>query len=255
MHPEIRNSSKDLYEIDRKSYEPAYLQLARILRRQIVDGVFRSGDQIPSEAQLTQRYGISPMTVRRCINILAEQGVVNTSQGRGTFVKELELSTAIFDLQDLHDLFKQGAENIVKLLEVHIVAADERIARKLDLPIGTPTIYICRLFTRDGQPIFFHRAYLIYDPARPILESEMDVTSLQGLFTSGEDTLVKCGQLKIDVTLMNQEEAEYLQQPMPSAAFHLEHLFSDFNNRPISWGWFIIPGDRLHLTTSVGIQD
>ena len=55
-------------KIDRDAYEPAYAQLANILRRKISKGEFRPGDQLPSEAQLCRRYGISPMTVRRSIN-------------------------------------------------------------------------------------------------------------------------------------------------------------------------------------------
>ena len=77
--------------IDRTASEPAYAQLAFILRSQIASGMFRPGDQLPSEAQLCRRYDVSPMTVRRSINLLSDQGVVNTAQGRGTFVKPLQL--------------------------------------------------------------------------------------------------------------------------------------------------------------------
>ena len=89
------------YKINRMAYEPAYVQLANILRSQIAEGLFRPGDQLPSEAQLCRYYEVSPMTVRRSINLLANQDVVSTAQGRGTFVKPLELSTATFDLRDL----------------------------------------------------------------------------------------------------------------------------------------------------------
>jgi DNA-binding GntR family transcriptional regulator len=255
MAADNRRSENNLHQIDRESFEPAYLQLANILRRQIADGIFRPGDQLPSEAQLCYRYGVSPMTVRRSVNLLADQEVVSTAQGRGTFVKALELSTASFDLQGLQDLFSQNQEGSIKLLDVRVVSADERTARKLDLPIGSATIYIRRLFSRDNNPIFYHRAYLTYDPSRPIVEAEMDVTSLQGLFANANNTLLKCGQLNIAATLMNAEEAELLKQPLPAAAFFLEHVFYDFNNRPISWGWFIIPSEGLHLTTKVGIDD
>jgi GntR family transcriptional regulator len=254
MVQESYRSASNAYQIDRKSFEPAYLQLANILRAQIADGVFRPGDQLPSEAQLCSRYGISPMTVRRSINLLADQGVVSPAQGRGTFVKALELSTAVFDLQELQHLFSPGAGGSVKLLDVRVVSVDERTARKLSLPTGAPAIYIRRLFTRENAPVFYHRAYLVYDPARPIVEAEMDVTSLQGLFASGENTLLKCGQLSIEATLMNEEEAATLKKTLPAPAFLLEHVFFDFENRPISWGWFIIPSDRLHFTTRVGID-
>lgn len=244
----------DSDQIDRKSYEPAYAQLANIIRRQIAEGAFRPGDQLPSEAQLCRRYGISPMTVRRSINLLADQGVVSTAQGRGTYVKPLELSTANFDLQELQHLFANGTAADIKLLDVRVVSADERTARKLDIAVGDPTIYIRRLFTRDGQSIFYHRAYLIYDPTRPIVEAEMDVTSLQGLFAYADNSLLKRGQLNIEATLMNAEEAELLQSPFPAAAFFLEHIFYDFDDCPISWGWFIFRSDHLRFTTQVGIQ-
>lgn len=249
------NSLPGIQKINRDSYEPAYLQLANILRRQIGEGVFRPGDQLPSEAQLCRLYNISPMTVRRSINLLADQGVVSTAQGRGTFVKELELSRAVFDLHELEDLFDLGSDGSIKLIDVRIISADERTARKLELEIGDATIYIRRLFTRRGNPIFYHRAYLIYDPARPIVEAEMDVTSLQGLFGEGKNVMLKGGHLTIESTLLNKEEAYLLKESLPAPAFYLEHLFVDYQNCPISWGWFIIPSNRLRFTTSVGIND
>jgi GntR family transcriptional regulator len=253
MIQNTKNKAPDHYRIDRDSYEPAYMQLAKILRRLIADGAYRPGDQLPSEAQLCRRYGISPMTVRRSINLLYDQGVVNTAQGRGTFVKSLELVTANFDLGELRDLFLNSEEPNVQLLDTRIISADERTARKLELAEGDPTIYIRRLFTSENNPIFYHRAYLIFDPSRPILEAEMDVTSLQGLFTSADNTLIKRGQLTIEATLMNEEEADILQTPLPAAAFYLEHLFYDFKDCPISWGWFIFRSDHLRFNTQVGI--
>lgn len=244
-----------LEQIDRDAYEPAYAQLANILRRQIADGAFRPGDQLPSEAQLCRTYGLSPMTVRRSINLLSDQGVVSTAQGKGTFVKPLELGTAVFDLHELQALFQDEADTAVKLLEVRVVSADERTARKLCIREGSNAIYIRRLLTRDGQPIFYHRAYLIYDPARPIVEAEMDVTSLRGLFSNAMNHSLKRGQLTIEATLMNEEEAYILQTRLPAAAFYLEHLFYDFDERPMSWGWFIFNSDQLRFATEIGIQE
>jgi DNA-binding GntR family transcriptional regulator len=238
--------------IDRNSYEPAYAQLANILRRQVAAGVFRPGDQLPSEAMLCQRYQVSPMTVRRTINLLAEEGVVSTAKGRGTFVNALELGQAVFDLQGLQDLFNDSAMT-VKLLDVRIVSADERTARKLNLTVGEKTIYIRRLLTVNGEPAFYHREYLIYDPTRPIVEAEMEVTALRGLFDGTGSAMLKRGQLSIEACLLNKDEANLLQTP-PVAAFCLEHLFYDFDDQPVSWGWFICRSDHLHFTTRVGIS-
>lgn len=240
--------------IDRDSYEPAYAQLANILRRQVSAGLFRPGDQLPSEAMLCRSYNISPMTVRRTINLLAEEGLVSTARGRGTFVKPLELSRAAFDLRDLQELFKDP-EMTVRLLDARIVAADKRTARKLGLEAGQRTIYIRRLLSLNGEPTLYHRQYLIYDPARPIVESELEVTALRGLFEGTGSSILKRGELRVEVCLVNDEEARILHLPQPAAAFYLEHLFYDFDEQPVSWGWFIGRSDSLRFTATVGIND
>lgn len=240
--------------IDRDAYEPAYVQLANILRRQISEGLFRPGDQLPSEAQLCRRYEVSPMTVRRSINLLVDQDVVSTAQGRGTFVKALELSTASFDLRELQALFRPGAGTRIRLLDVRITPADADTARQLDIAAGEKTIYIRRLLTQNEQPIFYHREHLIYDPKSPIVEAEMDVTSLQGLFANVDNALLKGGELTVRALLMTAEEAEILQVTLPCAAFCLEHIFYDFDDRPLSTGQFIFRADRLHFSTKVGLD-
>jgi DNA-binding GntR family transcriptional regulator len=248
-----RPNSIDLQQtasIDRASFEPAYAQLASILKQSMADGLLRPGDQLPSEAQLVERYGVSPMTVRRAINLLVDSGMVSAEQGRGTFVRPIAMHAATFQLGQLHNLFDDAT---VQVLEVRIIAADERVARKLCIQEGKRTIYIRRLLWNDNQPSFYHREYLIYDPTRPIVEAEMEVTALQQLFRGGSESLLKRGEISMEATLLNEEEARLLQVPGPMAAFCFEHLFYDFDNHPVSWGWFIGRADRLRFSTQVGL--
>jgi DNA-binding GntR family transcriptional regulator len=239
--------------IDRGSYEPAYAQLVSILRNSMATGVLRPGDQLPSEAQLCDRYGISPMTVRRAINMLVDQGIVIAEQGRGTFVKPVAMGEASFQLRKLQDLFNDTEHTSVNVLEARIVTADERVARKLGIAMGQRTIYIRRLLRTDGLPALYHREYLIYDPTRPIVEAELEVTALQRLFSGTGETILKRGEISMDATLLDEEEARLLQVEQPMAAFCFEHLFYDFDDKPISWGWFIGRADLLRFTTQVGL--
>ena len=240
--------------IDRSSYEPAYAQLVRILLVQIAAGVFRPGDRLPSEAQLCDRYGVSPMTVRRVINILADQGVVIAEQGRGTFVKPLQLGTATFDLNQLQQLFREG-QSTVKLLEARITSATERVADKLAIEVGDRTVFIRRLIYQSENPTLLHREYVIYDPTRPLIEAEMEVTALRGLFSEGGGSDLKWGDLTVEATTLTEEEAALLHAPGGVPAFRLEHIFYDFDDRPVSWGWFVCSGDRLRFTATIGISD
>jgi DNA-binding GntR family transcriptional regulator len=239
--------------IDRSSYEPAYAQLARILLRQVAAGEFRPGDRLPSEAQLCERYGVSPMTVRRVVNILVDQGVVIAEQGRGTFVKPLELSTATFGLDRLQQLFRNEGQSRVKLSEVRISSAHQRTARKLAIEAGDRIVYIRRLIFQGEEPVLLHREHVIYDPTRPIIEAEMEVTALRGLFAGGAESDLKRGDLTIDATVLTESEAILLQSEAGVPAFRLEHIFYDFDDRPVSWGWFICTGDHLRFTATVGV--
>ncbi len=247
-------ADEPLAAIDRNSYEPVYAQLVRILLGQIAAGVFRPGDRLPSEAQLCRRYGVSPMTVRRAVNILVDQGMVVAEQGRGTFVRPLELGTATFSLDRLQQLFRED-QSTVRLLETRITPATERTARKLAIRVGARTVFLRRLIFQGEQPVLLHREHVVFDPTRPIIEAEMEVTALRGLFSGGGGPDLKRGDLTIDATVLTEEEAVLLQSKVGVPAFRLEHVFYGFDDRPVSWGWFICPSDRLRFTATIGIPD
>lgn len=240
--------------IDRDSTEPVYAQLVRILRRQVADGVLRPGDQLPSEAQLCRRYSVSPMTVRRVINILADQGIVVGEQGRGTFIRPVELADASFQLQRLQELVGGDEPATVRLLQASIVAADCDTAQRLNRPVGERVIYMRRLIEGDSGPMCYHVEYLVYDPSRPVVEAEIATTSLQGLFGGPGQPLIKHGELHIEAVLLSDDEARMLQAQAPAAGLRIEHLFYGYDERPLSWGWFLCRGDRLRFGSRVGIS-
>ena len=239
--------------IDRESFEPPYYQLANILRRQIATGSLRPGDRVPSEAQLSELYEVSPMTARRALTVLLDEGLVTAARGRGTFVKPMVLTTATFGLEALEELFN-GERTSVRFLSVRTIPATERISRRLGVPVDGKVISIRRLLLRDREPVAYHREYLVFDPTRPIVEAEMGITSLQGLFDGTGETVLKRGDLGIQATVLTEKEAQRLHAAAGSAAFRIEHTFYDFQERPVSWGWFIVPGSCLQFNATVGAQ-
>ena len=70
--------------IDEASAEHPYLQLAGRLRERIQAG--ETGSRLPSLTELTSQTGLAVGTVRRAIDVLAREHLVQTVPGRGTFV-------------------------------------------------------------------------------------------------------------------------------------------------------------------------
>ncbi|MGW5173081.1 GntR family transcriptional regulator [Streptomyces sp. NPDC004082] len=73
-------------EIDHEGPVTPYRQLAEILKARIARGDWAQGRPIASETRLVQEYGLARSTVRRAIAVLAEEQIVWTVQGRGTYV-------------------------------------------------------------------------------------------------------------------------------------------------------------------------
>lgn len=241
--------------IDRNSFEPAYSQLSNLLREQVANGLYQPGQRLPSEASLCKKYKVSPMTVRRAINLLLDQGVVNTIQGKGTFVKALNFSAISFNLLGFQELFQHKGRSKVKLLEARIVRADDLTARKIDCSIGQRVIFMRRLIIENDTPIIYHKESMLYDPKLPIVEGEMELTSLHGLFSGSNESNFKKGRLDLSATILDQEEARLLKSDAAEPALKLEHVFYDFKNHPVSWGWFIFTSNLPELSTTIGIWD
>ncbi|GGY53813.1 hypothetical protein GCM10010363_38710 [Streptomyces omiyaensis] len=64
----------------------AYAQVADDLRNQIARGGLKAGQRLEGNAKLAERYGVAAMTVRHALNVLRDEGLIVSQQGRGTFV-------------------------------------------------------------------------------------------------------------------------------------------------------------------------
>ncbi len=238
--------------IDRNSFEPAYAQLANLLRTRIAQGEFVGDKPLPSEAQLIQQYQVSSMTVRRAIKTLLDQGVVSTTRGRGTFVKPMQMQTITFSLEEFTRLFEAEQDTSVKILQARVVRAEGELCARLALKPGQRAIHIASLIRHHQTPVVYHWEYLIYDPRKPIVEAEIEVTSLRGLFTGGQGALLKMGEMTLEATIVDEAKARLLEMEPGSAALHLTHTFYDYQDQPVSWGGFICRGDKLRLSTRLG---
>jgi GntR family transcriptional regulator len=70
--------------IDREVPEPPYMQLAAILRARIESGEITA--RLPGERALQQEFGLAPITIRKAVRLLRDEGLVRTVSGMGTYV-------------------------------------------------------------------------------------------------------------------------------------------------------------------------
>ena len=68
---------------------PLYQQISDDLKQKIVTKTFKSGDQLPTEKELSETYSVSRITAKRALTELEQLGLVSRTRGKGTFVQEL----------------------------------------------------------------------------------------------------------------------------------------------------------------------
>lgn len=72
--------------VDFDSPVPVWRQVADDLRAQIASGKLPAGSRMPSEPDLTFKYGVARNTLRKALAALEEDKLIIRTQGRGTFV-------------------------------------------------------------------------------------------------------------------------------------------------------------------------
>jgi GntR family transcriptional regulator len=81
--------------IDPTSDRPVYQQVADELRQRILDGAVTPGDQMPSETELMNEFGISRTTARLTYGVLRAEGLIDSLRGRGVFVRDRRTASRV----------------------------------------------------------------------------------------------------------------------------------------------------------------
>ena len=229
----------------------SYQRIVETVTKRIASGEYGSGSQLPSESGFCAEFGLSPMTVRRALNILSDRGLIWMEQGRGTFVRSLGLSDSIFRLEDLESGWFEGDAE-VRLLSACTTAASGTVAGMLAICPGDRVVYLRRLIVKDERPAMYHVEYVVFDARRPLVESQLQLTSLSGLFETAGGKGFPRGKVTLRAVSLSAEAARVLEEPNGAAAFCLEHVFEDVERRPVSCGWFLLRSDLSHLCARLG---
>jgi DNA-binding transcriptional regulator YhcF (GntR family) len=72
--------------IEKKSPVPSYRQIIKQITSLIHDGLLKPGDKLPTERELANQLKIARGTVKKAYELMAKDGLLETTQGRGTFV-------------------------------------------------------------------------------------------------------------------------------------------------------------------------
>lgn len=136
------------------------VRLATDLRRRLALAEWSGGDQLPTEAEIGQAYGVSRSTVRTALAMLEAQGLIEVRHGRGSFVSDVADSSVIrAGLQELQSISSTIAEwgQTPGMLYHHrlLRAATAEERERFGLPDGEEVLDIQRRIQADGVTVAY----------------------------------------------------------------------------------------------------
>jgi GntR family transcriptional regulator len=147
--------------VDRNVPIPLYYQLAELIRAQIRQGIYRPGDRLPGERELSARHGISRMTVRRGLEYLAHESLLEIRHGSGSYVAEPKLTFDALRLMGFSEAMLDRPGGLTSnVLEQGVHPAAPTAAAALQLAEGDPVVKVVRVRAVDGSPVALETNYL-----------------------------------------------------------------------------------------------
>lgn len=133
-----------------------YLQVARTLRKEIVDGVYPVGSQLPTEHELCERFEVSRYTVREALRRLRDDNLVTSRPRAGTTVApRAAANTYAQDVVSINDLlaFATGAQFTIE--SNAMVTIDGELAERTGLQLGEQWLAVrgYRQADSDAAPV------------------------------------------------------------------------------------------------------
>jgi len=225
---------------------PYYHQLIEIIKQNVKEGVWLPGDQIPSEMELCETFGVSRTVVRQALRELKSENLIIKRKGKGTFIAKPKISEGL--VQKLtgfyHDMVERGLEPKTKVLYQEIVQAKQKIADFLNVSEGTEVVEIERLRYIHDEPIQLVTTFIPLDLAPKLANAELSKRSLYEYLETEYDIMIYRGKRYIEAVLANQKEADLLEIEKGDPLIMLDSISYSKTGQVIEYYHALHRGDR-----------
>ncbi|GGO71527.1 histidine utilization repressor [Bowmanella pacifica] len=138
-----------------------YQQIKSHILQRIETGRWQEGDAVPSENQLAGEFGVSRMTARRALQELAEQGVLQRTQGAATCVAPLKSQSSMLQIRNIADEIRERERHHrAQVIELAEIQADNALAAHFALPVGSKLYSSLICHWQDDEPLQLEQRFV-----------------------------------------------------------------------------------------------
>lgn len=219
-------------------------------------GRLTPGDQLPTETELTARFGAGRHSVRRAIETLAKEGKLSVEQGRGTFVEAAQHLTYEIGRRTRlrRNLLPQGCQVSSELLAANLIQAPGAIAKALALPMGAQVVQSQRRTLANGLPIAFGWSYHSVERF-PEFAARRDLmgSTTKTYQSYGIDDYVRAST-QMQARPASPDEAKMLRQHPDLSVIVIQAIDAETDGTPLSYSEVIWAAGRVTFTMASPTQ-
>lgn len=245
-------SSRQISRIDSELWTPEdktplHHQIADTLRRQIAAGIYRPGDEVPSEHDLMRRFGVSRGTVRQARAALRADGTIGGSQGRRLFVRSAPITQPLGELVSFTAWVRSlGKEPGGAVISFTRAAARGPAASALGLKSGDALWRLERVRTADGEPLLIERTTFPDSVGSLLAGVDLDRHSVYEQLARRGITVSSARHL-IDAIPATPADARLLDIPAGSALLRVIRQATSADGMPVEWSDDRYRGDGVNF--------
>lgn len=211
----------------------------------IETGVWAEGAKLPSENQLSQNFSCSRMTARRALSELTNAGILERSQGIGTFVAGLKSQSSMLAINNIADEIKaRGHGYQARQLQLRTTIADTEVATALSVQLNKPVYYSEVVHYEQGIPLQLELRYINPELVPEYLAQDFNQQTPHE-YLSQVAPLTQAHH-KIQAVLPSIEQVQKLELKTMEACLLISRRTWS-NKGAVSFAKLIHPGNRFHL--------
>ncbi len=234
---------------------PLHLQLKKIIKKQIKEGLLKPGEKLPSERELCEKYGISRITVRQALGALSNEGLIFSSHGKGSFVAQNKVEQELLSITPFQNfILSKGLKPGTKYISCNFIPNSYQLSKILNVPLSDNLMELTLIGLGNDQPMALYQSYFpgelgekMQKLAQKFSQDEKPFTTLD-LYKHIPDVTLGVINQTFEASLADLDIAKKLNIKKGSPILIVESIIYSSDDQPLEYKNTIYRGDKYKFS-------
>ena len=224
---------------------PMHTQIRELIRQRILNGSYKPLSQMPSEAQMMEKFSVSRITIRQALGDLQKEGLIFKVPGKGSFVAKPKAFQNLSRLQGFGEAMgPSGYETYSKVISMRQIPATDLVNRRLNLTSGSEVIEIQRLRYLNREPISVDQSYFPIEIGERLMREDLSTRDVFAILENHLGLHISHADVQIEAISADEFLARQLGIVEATPLLRIERL-TYANNQPIDFEFLYYRGDAF----------